>query len=520
MVLWGEPVSIAVGLFLLLALALSLGFEFVNGFHDTANAVATVIYTHTLKPTYAVVWSGCWNLLGVLWSSGAVAYSIVALLPVELVLNAGSGAGFAMIFSLLISAMIWNIGTWYLGLPASSSHTMIGAIMGVGVANAIMGGNSWMGGINWHKAQEVGAALLLSPLVGFIGAGLLLLVLKFLVRRKDLYESPEKDSKPPLWIRGVLMLTCTLVSFFHGSNDGQKGMGLLMLILVGLVPAAFALNMANDSAQIQAVAEEMIQLGGTLAPFAQGVKLGHDAKSSQEEAIAELTRFAKEGGQPTTKTYAATALASTAIGTKLHLLPSMDSLPHEDRVTLRTDIYLVADSLDKFIRGRHAVETDALEIPGRLATPDKLITDPTVIDTLKRDKADLDKIVKYIPNWVKVAVAIALGLGTMIGWKRIVVTVGEKIGKSHLTYAQGACAELMAAATIGLADFMGLPVSTTHVLSSGIAGSMAANKSGLQRDTLISILMAWVLTLPVCIFLGAAIFSTVLFMLLHVFGIR
>ena len=494
MVLWGEPVTLVAGLFLLLALALSLSFEFVNGFHDTANAVATVIYTHTLKPTYAVVWSGCWNLLGVLWSSGAVAYSIVALLPVELVLHSGSGAGFSMIFALLISAIIWNVGTWYLGLPASSSHTMIGAIMGVGVANAIMAGNGWMGGINWGKAEEVGAALLLSPLVGFIGAASLLLILKVLVRREDLYQAPVKDSTPPLWIRGVLMITCTLVSFFHGSNDGQKGMGLMMLILVGLVPAAFALNMANDPARLQATAAEMVHLAGTVTPMAKG------ATVSQDDAIAELTRFAKKGGKPTDTTYAAVALESHAIADKLDKIPGMDSLAREERVNLRSEIYLVADSLGKLING-------------------KQIGDPNASAALEQDKADLDRIVKYIPTWVKVAVAVALGMGTMIGWKRIVVTVGEKIGKSHLTYAQGAAAELMAAATIGLADFLGLPVSTTHVLSSGIAGSMAANRSGLQRDTLISILLAWVLTLPVCIFLGATLFSTALYMTLHVFGI-
>ena len=262
-----------------MALFLSLSFQFVNGFHDTANAVATVIYTHTLKPTYAVIWSGCWNLLGVLWSSGAVAYSIVALLPVELVLHSGSGAGFSMIFALLISAIIWNVGTWYLGLPASSSHTMIGAIMGVGVANALMAGSSWTSGINWHKAGEVGAALLVSPLVGFMGAGLLLLCLKFLVRRKDLYQAPDKDSRPPLWIRGVLMLTCTLVSFFHGSNDGQKGMGLIMLILVGLVPAAFAVNMANDLA-LEATVRDIVNWPAPLPRWPTAPRCGWTMRST------------------------------------------------------------------------------------------------------------------------------------------------------------------------------------------------------------------------------------------------
>ena len=336
--------------------------------------------------------------------------------------------------------------------------------------------------------------------------------MKFLVRRKDLYESPENDSRPPLWIRGVLMITCTLVSFFHGSNDGQKGMGLMMLILVGLVPAAFAVNLANDPA-LQTTVTDMRDLADTLKPLGQGVHVRMD------DAITELTRFAKKGGTPDDKTYASIALSCETIADKLDQIPSMDTIKREKRVELRTEIYLVADAIDKLIHGKQVLATDAIGIAGRTDSPDKLLSDPEVIKSLKRDKAELDKVVKYIPNWVKIAVAIALGLGTMIGWKRIVVTVGEKIGKSHLTYAQGASAEFMAATTIGLADFMGLPVSTTHVLSSGIAGSMAANKSGLQKDTLISILMAWVLTLPVCIFLGATLFSIGLYMTLHVFGV-
>ena len=495
MELFGEALTFGAGFFLLLALALALAFEFVNGFHDTANAVATVIYTHTLKPTYAVVWAGCWNLLGVLAASGAVAYSIVALLPVELVLHSGSGAGFAMIFALLISAIIWNVGTWYLGLPASSSHTLIGSIMGVGVANAMMNGGSWMAGINWAKAQEIGLALLLSPLVGFVGAALLLLLCKALIKRQDLYQAPEKDSVPPLWIRGVLMITCTLVSFFHGSNDGQKGMGLIMLILVGIVPGAFALNMANDPARMTATVTELRQLVTTVTPLANGVTV------SQDDAVTELTRFDKKGGKPTDTTYASLAVAATALADKFDQLKDMDTLSRPDRTALRTDAYLTADVLNKLLKGN-------------------MIPDATAAASIKKCKAHLDTLIKYIPTWVKVAVALALGCGTMIGWKRIVVTVGEKIGKSHLTYAQGASAELMAASTIGLADYMGLPVSTTHVLSSGIAGTMAANRSGLQKDTLISIVLAWVLTLPVCIFLGATLFAAGLYVTFHVFGIQ
>src|SRR5262244_1974867 len=246
------PHGLALLSFFLLGVALliALGFEFVNGFHDTANAVATVIYTNTLPPLAAVVWSGIWNFLGVLFSTGAVAFGIISLLPVELILQVGSGAGFAMVFALLIAAIIWNLGTWYLGLPASSSHTLIGSIIGVGVANALMHGRDGTSGVDWGKAAEIGQALLFSPMVGFFAAALLLIVLRFVIRQPELYRSPETDKPPPWWIRGVLILTCTSVSFAHGSNDGQKGMGLIMLILIGTVPTAYALNRAMPAPQM------------------------------------------------------------------------------------------------------------------------------------------------------------------------------------------------------------------------------------------------------------------------------
>jgi PiT family inorganic phosphate transporter len=496
MELWGESLSFVAGAFLLLALALALSFEFVNGFHDTANAVATVIYTKTLKPTYAVIWSGLWNLIGVLVSTGAVAYSIVALLPVELVLHAGSGAGFAMIFSLLISAIIWNLGTWYLGLPASSSHTLIGAILGVGLANAMMAGKSWEDGINWSQAQSVGAALLFSPFIGFVGAGLLLLVLKLLVHRKDLYQAPKGEEPPPLWIRSVLMFTCTAVSFVHGNNDGQKGMGLIMLILVGLVPGAFALNMDTSPAAAKAIVAELQEVQTAVQPLAGSTPMGHEAAAKELTSYIPVT-----GPKASTSTYAAVLAEAKFVSDTLTTQPDIHQVPRDQRTSLRTDIYLLDETIGKLDKK-------------------KAVADAKVMAPLKKVKGDLDKTTKYIPVWVKVMVAFALGFGTMIGWKRIVVTVGEKIGKSHLTYAQGASAEATAAATIGLAVLYGMPVSTTHVLSSGIAGTMAANRSGLQKDTLISILLAWVLTLPVCIFLGASFFSFGLYLTFHVFGIR
>jgi PiT family inorganic phosphate transporter len=512
--LWGETLTFSAGFFLLFAIALALAFEFVNGFHDTANAVATVIYTNTLKPIVAVVWSGMWNLFGALgfvgWVLGffgvavggsAVAYGIVALLPPELVLNTGTGAGFAMIFALLVSAILWNVGTWYMGLPASSSHTLIGSIMGVGVADSIIAGHGWMGGINWPQAEKVGLALALSPVVGFIGAGLLLLILKALVPRKDLFQAPpDKETPPPLWIRCLLVVTCTLVSVFHGSNDAQKGMGLMMLILVGIIPGAFAVDLAMDNKVFADAKVQLQQVVTTVTPMANGQTLAEDM------AAGELTGYIKPtGGKATAKTFAAVVTLSQSILAKVGAATNFNDLPHDTRLAARTDIYLVDGALDKL---------------GKEKVNDKPVLDPTAAKSAKAAKGDLDKMVKYIPIWVKFAVACALGFGTMIGWKRIVVTVGEKIGKSHLTYAQGASAELMAAATIGLADFGGLPVSTTHVLSSGIAGTMAANRSGLQTQTLINIVLAWVLTLPVCVFLGATLFSAGLYVTFHIFGIR
>ena len=493
---FGEAVSNGGGIFLILAVGLALAFECVNGFHDTANAVATVIYTHSLKPWIAVVWSGMWNLIGVLWSSGAVAYGVVALLPVELVLNVGSAAGYAMVFALLISAIVWNLGTWYMGLPASSSHSLIGAIVGVGLANSLMKpGHVFGDGVNWGKVQETFTALLVSPVVGFVCAGGLLLLLKALVKQPELYQAPEGEKTPPMWIRGLLVLTCTGVSFAHGSNDGQKGQGLLMLILIGVLPAAYALKMDAKPEMIQSVVMYSQQVGDDMGKKSPGVTL------SADDGEKELSNFIKSNGQFGDKTFAAVAEKAHGVFDMLNGKTKFDDVPVEARRAIRSNLYLIGASL------------------GKLAKQGK-ITDPAEKERASKYGAEADKLTKYIPLWVKVAVAFALGLGTMVGWKRIVVTVGEKIGKSHLTYGQGASAELVAMGTIMAADSFGLPVSTTHILSSGVAGTMAANHAGLQKETLRNILLAWVLTLPVCVLLGAGLFAAGLFLVFNVLGLK
>jgi PiT family inorganic phosphate transporter len=479
--------SVGLGTWALLgiALLLALAFEFVNGFHDTANAVATVIYTHTLPAVPAVIWSGFFNFLGVLTSTGAVAFSIVNLLPVELVIHVGSAAGFAMVFSLLVSAIIWNVGTWYFGLPASSSHTLIGSIIGVGVANALMSDSHYWGdGVNWSKAKEVGMALLISPVIGFCMAALLLIVMKIIIKNPKLYSTPDAHHPPPGWIRALLMFTCTGVSFAHGSNDGQKGMGLIMLILVGIIPTTYALKSESTENELIALRSQL----KACASYCNTQGKGADPEYVKDDPANVITTFLRGHHSTSPELFLSVESLANKSLQDLGSIKSLKQIPENDRGALRANLYLLSSVSSKLAKN-HQLSSPAAEKEAKMLT------------------STINSVTNFIPIWVKVAVALALGCGTMIGWKRIVVTVGEKIGKTHMTYGQGAAAELVAMFTISLADMLGLPVSTTHVLSSGVAGTMAANGSGLQMATVRNILMAWVLTLPVCVFLGAALFA-------------
>jgi PiT family inorganic phosphate transporter len=447
---------LAAGIFPLAALAVAFAFEAVNGFHDTANAVATVIYTHALRPISAVVLSGVFNALGVLAGGTAVAFSIVQLLPVELLVSARPGDGLAMVLALLLGAMLWNLGTWYRGLPSSSSHALIGAILGVGLVH------SGAGGVNWHKAYEVGLSLLLSPLLGFVLAALLLKLARRLVPDPQLYKAPEGKQPPPWWIRGILMATCSGVSFAHGSNDGQKGMGLILLVLIGLLPAHFALNLHASAAHVHRAAAAAAELDQFLAEH--GVPGPPDQAGTEEDPGVRARRLLAELRQ------------------QLQDKDSLAAIALEERWPYRVRLLQLRQAL-----GQWAAANPKQQVPAGLL-------------------GDLTATVEYVPYWVVVGVALALGIGTMIGWKRIVITVGEKIGKAHLSYGQGACAELVAAGTIALADTAGLPVSTTHVLSSGVAGTMWANGSGIQGSTVKKIALAWVLTLPATVFLAGGLY--------------
>ena len=467
---------------LLLALAFVLTFEFINGFHDTANAVATVIYTKAMPPHLAVILSGCFNFLGVLLGGVGVAYAIVHLLPVELLISTNTAYGLVMVFSMLSAAIAWNLGTWYFGIPASSSHTLIGSILGVGLANALIADIPLSTGVNWQKAIDIALSLLLSPAAGFIVAALILLGLKWLRRESKMHTNPDQrlsiDGKkhPPFWNRLVLVLSAMGVSFVHGSNDGQKGIGLIMLVLIGIVPAKFVLDLNSTTYQIERTRDAAQHLS--------------EFYIRNNDSLNEYLALGKNGSTELPKKFRCDVkLTEPTIAALLKSLDGVtdyNSMAQQDRTQVRRYLLCLDDTAKKVSKLK--------ELP-------------------KREVADLDKLRKdltatteYAPFWVIIAVAMALGLGTMIGWKRVVLTVGEKIGKQGMTYAQGMSAQITAAIAIGMANIYSLPVSTTHVLSSGVAGTMVANKSGLQLGTVRTILMAWVLTLPATIALSAGLF--------------
>lgn len=451
-------------IFLVLCIVLACTFEFVNGFHDTANAVATVIYTNSMKPTVAVVYSGILNFIGVLTGGIAVAMGIVNLLPMEVLVDSNVYHGIAMILALLLSAIIWNLGTWYFGLPASSSHTLIGSILGIGLAFYFLPDNVGGSAVNWDKAKDTGMALLISPLAGFSVAIVMMFIFKRLVKNEFIYKEPIPGKMPPIWIRMLLWLTCGLVSFFHGQNDGQKGVGLVMMILIAILPGYFSLdnsiNLQSINANVKTI-ETMMSKADTTILSGKELKIYKD--------------LYKHGSHFSVETNGKTRSEEVAMS---------------NRFDLRKDIVKITKGTEKIIAG------------GNLSLSEK------EIKTLKGEIKSAKKLVEYAPSWVIMMISVSLGLGTMIGWKRIVKTIGEKIGKQHMSYAQGASAEIVASMGIGVATAYGVPVSTTHMLSSGIMGSMVAKKGlkNLQRKTIINIALAWILTLPVTIVLSGLLF--------------
>ncbi|MAW98238.1 MAG: anion permease [Sphingomonas sp.] len=486
----GESLALGVFAFLGLALVIALAFEFVNGFHDTANAVATVIYTRSMTPAIAVVWSGAFNFLGVMVSTGAVAYSIITLLPVELILNIGSAAGFAMIFALLLAAVLWNVATWYVGIPNSSSHTLIGSILGVGLANQLIAAGSKTGtsGVDWGQAEKVLSALLFSPFLGFVAALILMFAVRVVSKRTKnqvMLQAPKaREDRPPFLVRCLLIFTCTAVSFAHGGNDGQKGMGLIMLILIGCAPTAYALNRTMPASETAGFVLTANKAARVFSAHGDGT----DILANRARGVLSDSLQKRNVEDP--KVYAALGQVSRELATEVSQYGSLAKVPAEATRNLRNDMYLVLDT--------SRMVTHADDAATRFTASD--------LQSIESYQASLEKGTRYIPVWVKVTVAIALGLGTMVGWKRIVVTVGERIGKTDFTYGMGASAELVAVSTILLAERYGMPVSTTHILTSGVAGASVGQGAGLQKRTLRNIGLAWILTLPAAMILSGGLY--------------
>ena len=480
------------GLLLILALLFVLFYEAINGFHDTANAVATVIYTRAMRSQLAVMMAGVFNFLGVILGGLSVAYAIVHLLPTDLLLNVGSTHGLAMVFSMLLAAIIWNLGTWYLGLPASSSHTLIGAIIGVGLTNALMTHSSVVDALNIPKMIGIFLSLIISPIVGMVLAGTMIFVLRRCwngsPKRQRIHLTPaereKKDGKkkPPFWTRIALILSAIGVSFSHGANDGQKGIGLIMLVLIGVAPAGFVLNMNATGYDITRTRDAVSHLQQYYQQHADA--LPHVVAQTPlvpaptDVAPSAVAEFHCNNGH-----------AMDAINRAQELLTNLQSyndLAPEQRSHMRRLLMCVADTADR------AAKLD--ETSG---------ADKRFLGDLH---SDLLQTVEYAPIWIIVAVALALALGTMIGWKRVATTIGEKIGKKGMTYAQGLSAQVTSAVSIGIASYTGMPVSTTHVLSSAVAGTMLVDGGGVQSRTVKNIAMAWILTLPVCIVLSGALY--------------
>jgi PiT family inorganic phosphate transporter len=434
---------------------LVLIFEFSNGFHDTANAVATVIYTNSLKPTYAVAWSGLMNFLGVLLGGIAVAYALVELIPPDVLSPPDGGTAAGMLVALFTAALVWNVGTWWFGIPNSSSHALIGALIGIAVETALTHGRGMKDGVEWHQVWSVLGSLLVSPLLGFLLALVLFKVLSAVVRDKHLYEPPEGDKPPIWWMRALLILTCTGVSFAHGTNDGQKSIGLIMLTIIGLMPASYALRMDSDRTELTTISQQMAQAANFIERF------GDDQK---QQAVA----------------------SARSLGERYGRLKSAADIPPADRPAVRNDFNRVEEQLMKAGEAKGVSEDDKKQI--------------------KDIHSDLSKSTHYVPWWVRFLSALCLGIGTMVGYRRIVKTLGERLGKSRLVPAQGASAELVAAGLIGFAGFSGYPVSTTHVVTGGIAGTMVASGAGVQTGTLWQIAAAWLLTLPATVAISACLF--------------
>jgi PiT family inorganic phosphate transporter len=473
-----DPASALAAGLLIFALVMVIMFEATNGFHDAANAVATVIYTKSLQPGQAVVLSGLMNFTGVMVGGIAVAYALVELLPAEVLSPPDGGPAIAMLVSLFLAALSWNLATWWFALPNSSSHCLIGALIGVALGDALLHSRTLSDGVHWGQLWKVLEALAISPVLGFVLAGALYFLCRKTLHDPHLYE-PATEKPPIWWMRSILVLTCSSVSFAHGTNDGQKSIGLIMLTIIGIFPATYALNPTSHQSL-----KDLSSLMQQTTPLIE--RYGDDQKAAALAAAKSIelqASSAEGGGQPNAVQPDAAAQPNAP---QPRLQPGPNSLTAKIRATIRDDVYQIISQL------KHAEESK------QVTAEDK--------KTAQKLAKGLGGAVEYAPLWVRMLSALCLGVGTMIGYKRIVKTLGERLGNIHLTPAQGASAEVVSALLIGTAGFTGLPVSTTHIVTSGIAGTMVASGAGLKYGMISRIAIAWLITLPVTISIAGGLY--------------
>lgn len=519
-----------VRIMLIIALFFVFIYEAINGFHDTANSVVTVIYTCALPARGAVIISGIFNFLGVILSGLSVAYTIIHLLPFHIFTNTNANHILAMIFSILFAAILWNLGTWYLGLPTSSSHTLIGALIGIGLINAIVTHCSITQGLNIAKLINIFLSLIISPIIGLILAKIIIIILyrywKNTNNYKNIHITPAERAQkigkrqPSLWIRSVLIISAAGVSFSHGANDGQKGIGLIMLLLIGVAPASFVLNMHSNKYVIShtrdainnfheyyiqhyhdiknIVPSEIISMPTSIAlnklktiipAFQEKIK----TTNNKNTVYYNENIFFLDTTTQKKNFFCDLSLTLTIIHDTVLLFENLNSytqLNIDQRSQMRQLLICIIDVLDQII-----------------ALPEISYKNKNFIQHLKKT---LINTIEYAPTWIIVAVALSLSLGTVIGWKRVSITIGEKIGKKEMTYAQGLTAQLTTAMSIGAASYTGMPVSTTHILSASVTGSMLTQGWGIQKKTIKNILITWILTLPVSIILSSSFYWLIL----------
>ncbi|CAL4325746.1 Low-affinity inorganic phosphate transporter 1 [Buchnera aphidicola (Eriosoma grossulariae)] len=470
--------------FLILSLIFVCVYEIVNGFHDIANSVITVIYTRSMSSNIAVIMASVFNFFGVILGGLSIAYTIVHLLPIEVLLNLSFFHRFLVIFFILLVVMLLNLFSWYYRLPSSSSHALIGSIIGIGFANSILFHCSLLNSINVIHIKNIFIVLICSPFFGFFIAlffVFLLRSLKMILKYNNIinmdpvfYKNKFNKTRPPFLIQMTLILSAIGLSYAHGSNDGQKSIGLIMLILMSILPGYFVLNL--NSAPV-----EIIHTQKSIKYFKEYYQL-NNLHAMNSYSVSIKKHFYSKYSY-----YDDPFLSSmNYVNHIMNNVSNYRQLGITERIYIHRLLLLISNHINKKL------------ILSNINQGDKIF--------LKKLQFNILKSTEYAPLWIIFMVAFFLSIGSIIGWRRISVTIGKKIGQKNMTYGQAISIQMTSSISIGLANYVGFPVSTTHISSSAVMGVMLISRGGIQLKTVKNIFLAWVLTIPISIFLSGLLY--------------